>query len=121
MLRHLICSKCSLILENCPPDSDTITLHVVGTPKRDYTESCFWPATKITIPAVKITGDAPALPLNFDDTILPPQPCLSDSLKIEPIENPLFPVLNEAEATPMLSTDPEAEFGEFLLDAVDWL
>lgn len=70
---------------------------------------------------MKITGDAPTLPLRFDEPILPPQPCLSESLKIEPIDSTLFPVLGE-EPTPILdSPEVETEFGEFLLDAVDWL
>ena len=71
---------------------------------------------------MKITGDAPPLPLSFDEPILPPQPCLSESLKIEPIDTALFPALEEEEPSPILaSPDQETEFGEFLLDAVDWL
>jgi hypothetical protein len=74
---------------------------------------------------VKITtGDAPTLPLDFVETILPPQPCLSEALKIGPIDSALFPtVLDEENSTPMLTSPDEdtEEFGEFLLDAVDWL
>ena len=81
----------------------------------------FWAATKITIPAVKIIGDAPTLPLHFDEPILPPQPCLSESLTIDPIDSTLFPVLDEEPAPVLAMPDQETEFGEFLLDAVDWL
>ena len=70
---------------------------------------------------MKITGDAPSLPLHFDEPILPPQPCLSESLKIEPIDSTLFPVLEEEPSAVLSLPEQETEFGEFLLDAVDWL
>jgi hypothetical protein len=70
---------------------------------------------------VKIIGDAPALPLHFDEPLLPPQPCLSDSLKLARIDSALFPVLEEEPAVVLSSPEQETEFGEFLLDAVDWL
>ena len=54
-------------------------------------------ASKITIPAVKISGTAPSAPLMSDV----PDPCLSI------LDEPLY--------------SEENEFGEFLLDAVDWL
>ena len=81
-------------------------------------------ATKITIPAVKI-ADAPTFPLlpTSEDSILPPDACLSSTpdVKLAPIDSNLFPV--KEERLPALLTDEENEdeFGEFLLDAVQWL
>lgn len=80
--------------------------------------------SKITIPAVKTTGVAP-LPLLPED-LLSPEPCLSHSavVKLEPIDSSLFPYpADKDREMPSLLTDEEKEneFGEFLLDAVDWL
>jgi len=93
---------------------------------------------KITIPAVKIsTGStAPLFPLLPDhDSMMIPDTCSSATtnasiMKIAPIDSALFlrpkdetdmetipmPVTNLADAD-----ENEEEFGEFLLDAVDWL
>jgi hypothetical protein len=80
---------------------------------------------KITIPAVKITGAVPSFPILPDDEeLLAPEPCLS-AIKLEPIDSTLFPCPLDEEAAAVLSTTDEeedvTEFGEFLLDAVDWL
>lgn len=128
-LLHIICTKTSVVLNTSSPrvyHTDQVTIRRL--PKRDNIQSCLV-ATKITIPAVKITGDVPSLPLHFDESILPPQPCLSESLKIDPIDSKidpidstLFPVLEDDEpVTVLTSHENETEFGEFLLDAVDWL
>ena len=76
------------------------------------------------IPAVKI-ADAPKLPFlpTSEAAISPPEPCASSSaVKLEPIDSNLFPV-KEQQELPVLLTDEETEdeFGEFLLDAVQWL
>lgn len=69
--------------------------------------------------------DAPTLPLipTSDDAILPPEAVLSapPAVKLDPIDSSLFPV--KEERLPALLTDEETEdeFGEFLLDAVQWL
>ena len=82
-------------------------------------------ANKITIPAVKIP-DAPSLPLlpDSDDQALPPEVVLSAPrlVKLEPIDSSLFPVAKD-EKLPALLIDEgnEDDFGEFLLDAVQWL
>lgn len=99
---------------------------------------------KITIPAVKIvTGSAasapPSLPNLPDESMLNPDPCPSTttpgtpavssgpSYKLERIDSALFPRPEVLAAIPMPATtlmdveENEAEFGEFLLDAVDWL
>jgi hypothetical protein len=86
-------------------------------------------ASKITIPAVKITG-APTLPLLEDDESmmlagsLCPNPCLS-SIGIKMVSDTTADV-DEIEgdvedAIPSLLPNLEDEFGDFLLDAVDWL
>lgn len=85
----------------------------------------YLPATKITIPAVKIT-DAPALPLlpTSEDSVLPPEICLSSSntgVGLEPIDSSLFPVKEEKSLPLLTDEENEDEFGEFLLDAVQWL
>jgi hypothetical protein len=105
-----------------------------------------WPL-RSNIPAVKI-ADAPTLPLlpQSNDSIasLPsPEECVSGTnpakstaippstgtkrirliaTKLDPIDSSLFSVKNEKEP-PTLLTDEENEdeFGEFLLDAVQWL
>ena len=81
-------------------------------------------ATKITIPAVKIT-DAPAFPLlpTSEDSIMPPDACLSSNtnVKLAPIDSALFPVKEEKLPTLLTDEENEDEFGEFLLDAVQWL
>ncbi|CAB9527524.1 expressed unknown protein [Seminavis robusta] len=86
---------------------------------------------KITIPAVKInTGLAPpSLPLLPDDeSLVSPEPCQSleagTVFKLEP--NPdgsnTTAVSIPMPANTLTDEDEnEAEFGEFLLDAVDWL
>ena len=63
-----------------------------------------------------------------DESSLSPDACTS-SVKLAPIDSSLFPnptVVKDAEVMPtLLSSDEEGhddpEFGEFLLDAVDWL
>jgi hypothetical protein len=102
-----------------------------------------WPL-RSNIPAVKI-ADAPALPLltkseDSVESLASPEACLSGGAvasrnkqghdtpvidpasKLEPIDSSLFPVKQEEEL-PTLLTDEENEdeFGEFLLDAVQWL
>jgi hypothetical protein len=82
------------------------------------------PISKITIPAVKITGAAPTFPILPDDTMLSPEPCLSDTAKLDPIDSALFPNPMDDAVAVLSGTDEEedvVEFGEFLLDAVDWL
>jgi len=79
--------------------------------------------SKITIPAVKISGLVP-LPILPEDSLLCPDPCSSSEIKLEPIDSNLFPCSTEKvreNATFMTEDETEAEFGEFLLDAVDWL
>lgn len=73
---------------------------------------------------MKITGAVPTFPILPDDVLLDPEPCLS-AIKLEPIDSSLFPCPLDEDPTAVLSgTDEDedvAEFGEFLLDAVDWL
>ena len=81
-------------------------------------------AFKITIPAVKIADAVPAIPLLQSDVpVLPPEACVSSTagIKLDPIDSALFSA--KEEKLPDLLTDEEAEdeFGEFLLDAVQWL
>jgi hypothetical protein len=82
-------------------------------------------ATKITIPAVKITDDAPTLPLIpiSENSILPPDTCLSSNteVKLQRIDSALFPVKEEDLPAILTDEENEDEFGEFLLDAVQWL
>jgi hypothetical protein len=40
---------------------------------------------------------------------------------LDPIDSTLFPSLEEAESTVLSELQADPEFGEFLLDAVDWL
>ena len=88
--------------------------------------------SKITIPAVKISsGSAPSLPLLPDEeSLLCPDPCHSSSKKvtIAPIDSKLFPRPADEDTAPVpvnrmvnVAAEHEEEFGEFLLDAVDWL
>jgi hypothetical protein len=90
----------------------------------DKDNTCLCLTAKITIPAVKITGAVPSFPILPDDGLLAPEPCLS-AIKWEPIDSTLFPFPLDEEAAAVLSTTDEdedvTEFGEFLLDAVDWL
>ena len=70
-------------------------------------------SSKITIPAVKITDAVvPSLPMLPDDELFAPDAILSE-VKLDPMDDTLF-----TEAT---DGNHAAEFGEFLLDAVDWL
>jgi hypothetical protein len=81
---------------------------------------------KITIPAVKISPGStpPSLPLLPDvDSLLSPDACRSNSgsnvIALEPLETPAI-VVPVGVAT-LTDEENEVEFGEFLLDAVDWL
>ncbi len=84
---------------------------------------------KITIPAVKINSGSNSLPLLPDDeSLLCPDPCTSSANKIAPIDPKLFPRPVEEDTAPVpvntmltVAAENEEEFGEFLLDAVDWL
>lgn len=73
---------------------------------------------------MKIT-DAPKLPLlpSALDSILPPDAVLSSSarVKLEPIDSSLFSVKEDKIPTILTDEENEDEFGEFLLDAVQWL
>jgi hypothetical protein len=75
--------------------------------------------------AVKIPDAMPALPFlpPSDDLILPPVSCLSSSsgIKLEPIDSTLFCANEEQLPALMSDEENEDEFGEFLLDAVQWL
>ena len=88
--------------------------------------------SKITIPAVKISSGSTSLPLLPDDeALLCPDPCHSSAAganKIAPIDSKLFPRPADEDTAPVpvnrmltVAADNEEEFGEFLLDAVDWL
>jgi hypothetical protein len=82
-------------------------------------------AIKITIPAVKIP-DAPSLPLlpETDEIVLPPEVVLSTTtpaVKLERIDSSLFPSQEEPKLPSLLPGENEDDFGEFLLDAVQWL
>lgn len=86
---------------------------------------------KITIPAVKITGNTDSTPPTprSNDTVVPaPDHCPSTvgktKMTLDPIDNSLFlnPTASAEEGSAVVLTDEEEnEFGEFLLDAVDWL
>jgi hypothetical protein len=99
-----------------------------------------WPL-RSNIPAVKI-ADAPTLPLlpKSDDSIAnvsTPESCVSGvakatptqfpiiklvTTKLAPIDSSLFSVKQEGALPPLLAVEDHAdEFGEFLLDAVQWL
>ncbi len=72
---------------------------------------------------MKITGSS-QLPLLPDPSLyLEPDPCPSsvETLKLDPIDSTLFPCLDQAESTVLSELQADPEFGEFLLDAVDWL
>jgi len=81
-------------------------------------------ATKITIPAVKIT-EAPTFPLlpnTVNEDFIEPDACLSTDVRLEPTIEDTLPPLKQ-QRLPNLLTDEENEdeLGEFLLDAVQWL
>ena len=86
---------------------------------------------KITIPAVKINGSAPPMLPSLPDEVTlmaTPDECSSNSKNFAPIDSKLFPRPAEEDAAPVpvttmmtAATENEQEFGEFLLDAVDWL
>lgn len=86
---------------------------------------------KITIPAVKITGNTdptPPTPRSNDTVVPAPDHCPStvgkNKMTLDPIDNSLFlnPTASAEEGSAVVLTDEEEnEFGEFLLDAVDWL
>jgi hypothetical protein len=74
---------------------------------------------------VKIS-DAPSLPIltDSDDPVLTPEVILSapPMVKLDPIDSSLFSVKEEEKLPALLSDEEkEDEFGEFLLDAVQWL
>jgi hypothetical protein len=82
----------------------------------------------ITIPAVKIADVGPAFPElpSSEDAILPPDTCVSSSsatpaVKLEPIDSTLFQAKEEKLPNLLSDEENEDEFGEFLLDAVQWL
>lgn len=96
-------------------------------------------ASKITIPAVKITGSTQSTTLPFlpdASTLTSPDVCtsafpvksiVSETLEMSMLPNPTT-VKDEVMPTLLSSDDEEnhddpefGEFGEFLLDAVDWL
>ena len=71
-------------------------------------------------------GSTPtSLPLLPDiDSLLSPDACCSDNattstIKLEPLDTP--PVIIPVAPATLTDEEHEAEFGEFLLDAVDWL
>lgn len=84
------------------------------------------PTKMISRQAVKIRSGPTSLPLLPDEeTLLSPDPCRS---KMAPIDLKLFPRPAEEDAAPVpvtkmltVAAENEEEFGEFLLDAVDWL
>lgn len=68
---------------------------------------------------MKITGSSILLP---DDTLVSPEPCLSDeTVKLDPIDSTLFLCPDHADEDVLPDVHADPEFGEFLLDAVDWL
>mmetsp|Transcript_23614 Transcript_23614/g.40068 ORF Transcript_23614/g.40068 Transcript_23614/m.40068 type:complete len:100 (-) Transcript_23614:56-355(-) len=80
------------------------------------------PASKITIPAVKITGDA-LFPVDDESMMLPvslcPDPCLSSNAEED--GTPSVELKQETIPSLLRDTEDETEFGAFLLDAVQWL
>jgi hypothetical protein len=73
---------------------------------------------------VKITGSTPLPLLPHEEALLSPDPVTSVSaIKLDPIDSTLFPCPREDGMATLLTDEEEneAEFGEFLLDAVDWL
>ena len=78
-------------------------------------------ASKITIPAVKITGAASLPLLPEDSMMLPaalcPDPCMSST----EIKSELTDPVADVKLQGVLLPDLEDDFGEFLLDAVTWL
>jgi len=84
------------------------------------------PSKMISRQAVKIRSGPTSLPLLPDEeTLLTPDPCRS---KMAPIDLKLAPRPVEEDAAPVpvtkmltVAAENEEEFGEFLLDAVDWL
>lgn len=81
-------------------------------------------ATKITIPAVKIT-EAPIFPLlpnTVNEDFIEPDTCLSTDVRLEPTIEDTLPPLKQQRLPNLLSDDEtEDDLGEFLLDAVQWL
>jgi hypothetical protein len=113
---HILCSDVS---------SGLSCIHPPPTRGQDGVYHHFiWPLT-ITIPAVKIPDAMPAFPFlpPSDDLLLPPETCLSLStgIKLERIDSSLFPAKAEPLPTLLSDEENEDEFGEFLLDAVQWL
>ena len=81
-------------------------------------------ATKITIPAVKITEAPifPLLPATINEEFIEPDTCLSTDVRLEPtIEDTLPPLKQQRLPNLLTDEDHEEELGEFLLDAVQWL
>lgn len=79
---------------------------------------------------MKISSGSIPLPLLPDvATLLCPDPChsLTGANKIAPIDSKLFPRPADEDTAPVpvtmlaVAAENEEEFGEFLLDAVDWL
>lgn len=70
-------------------------------------------------------SDAPSLPLlpDSEDPVLTPEVVLSTQplVKLDPIDSSLFPVKEEKLPVLLSDEEKEDEFGEFLLDAVQWL
>jgi hypothetical protein len=93
---------------------------VVGEELQEVPE----PIKMISRPAVKITGSSFCPLLPDDEPLVAPEPCLSvDAVKssLDPIDSTLFPSLPHDELILSSAATTDPEFGEFLLDAVDWL
>lgn len=80
-------------------------------------------ASKITIPAVKINGmSAPSFSINDP---IQPDACVSidtDSvLSVEPEDISFLEALDDEIILPPALDEEEAELGDFLLEAVEWL
>lgn len=80
-------------------------------------------SSKITIPAVKITDAAPpTFPvLSSDDSLLPPDMCVSVPEKLEPMDQAMLEEAADAVLSATNHHECNEDIGEFLLDAVDWL
>lgn len=65
----------------------------------------------------------PILPPPSDETPSLPDAILSSTpdVKLEPIDSTLFPTKEEKLPNLLTDKENEDEFGEFLLDAVQWL
>lgn len=72
---------------------------------------------------MKITGSSQLPFLPDACSYLEPEPCPSsvETLKLDPIDSTLFPCLDQVEGGALSELQADPEFGEFLLDAVDWL